>query len=239
MTDEMEVEAVAKVIWTDFSGRMGGEWPGKDSQLVAVIQCMATARRALEAARAVRPAGEVGECRYCANTGWFYGDPDLTFCGCAFGKLREELSASPIIDAKVADNLLAGDGYVYFNPDSGEEYAQSHPIESGECEDATDIRRSTAQEDHLWAEVQREFQRAEALSATPTAANASEGDGAYVPQVIEFAEGGYAQLVTEDTATIAAEEMMVQVLRRLAEPRDIIGFQWDLPVSPDTKEQAR
>jgi hypothetical protein len=37
--------------------------------------------------------GETGECRYCANSGWFYGDPDLaTYCGCDFGKLREELS---------------------------------------------------------------------------------------------------------------------------------------------------
>lgn len=35
------------------------------------------------------------ECRYCANTGWFYGDPDLRiFCGCDFGKVREELSRS-------------------------------------------------------------------------------------------------------------------------------------------------
>jgi|SRR5215217_3675876 len=46
--------------------------------------------------RPVPPAlGEIGECRYCANTGWFYGDPELaTFCGCAFGKLRETLSAT-------------------------------------------------------------------------------------------------------------------------------------------------
>lgn len=40
-------------------------------------------------------AGQVGECRYCANTGWFYGDPDLkSICSCAFGKLREELTQS-------------------------------------------------------------------------------------------------------------------------------------------------
>jgi hypothetical protein len=44
----------------------------------------------------VEVTGEVGECRYCANTGWFYGDPDLqSYCGCAFGRLREELTAVP------------------------------------------------------------------------------------------------------------------------------------------------
>ena len=62
----------------------------------------------------------------------------------------------------------AGEGWVYFNEDSGEEYSPNHPVESGECEDATDIRRSTPQEDHLWAALQEEFQRAEkATAATP------------------------------------------------------------------------
>ncbi len=56
---------------------------------------------------------------------------------------------------------LVGDGWVYFNPDTGEEYAPNHPIESGECCDAVDIRASTPQEDHLWAALQREWQKRE------------------------------------------------------------------------------
>jgi hypothetical protein len=54
MPSEAEIEAAAREIWNDFHGRMGGEWPGKDSQLIVVIQCMATARAALSAAPAVR-----------------------------------------------------------------------------------------------------------------------------------------------------------------------------------------
>lgn len=50
----------------------------------------------------------------------------------------------------------------------------------------------------------------------------------YVPAVIEFPDGGYAQLVLEDTATITGEVMEVEALHRMAEPREIIGFQWSL-----------
>ncbi len=45
--------------------------------------------------------------------------------------------------------LTDGVGYVYWNPDSGEEYALDHPVSSGECEDAENIRHSTRQEDLL------------------------------------------------------------------------------------------
>ncbi|TGT64144.1 hypothetical protein EN802_33115, partial [bacterium M00.F.Ca.ET.159.01.1.1] len=62
-------------------------------------------------------------------------------------------------------NLLDGDGWVFWNPDSGEEYSPSHPVESGECEDAQNIRNSTAQEDLLWKSMQSEFDRAEAAIA--------------------------------------------------------------------------
>lgn len=61
--------------------------------------------------------------------------------------------------------LLSGDGFVYFNEDSGCEYSVNHPIESGECPDASDIRRSTPQEDHLNAALQSEFTRATAAEA--------------------------------------------------------------------------
>ena len=55
-------------------------------------------RAALSGTReAGEPVAEITqECRYCANTGWFYGEPDLRMmCGCAFGKLREEITATP------------------------------------------------------------------------------------------------------------------------------------------------
>lgn len=58
---------------------------------------------------------------------------------------------------------FCGEGWVYFNPDSGEEYSRDHPKRSGICEDAEYVRRSTEQEDVLWAALQREWQRAEDL----------------------------------------------------------------------------
>lgn len=65
----------------------------------------------------------------------------------------------------MSQELFVGDGFVYFNEDTGEEYSLNHPVESGEVPDATDIRRSTAQEDHLAAELQTEFSRADDAEA--------------------------------------------------------------------------
>ncbi|CAH2606484.1 conserved protein of unknown function (plasmid) [Rhodovastum atsumiense] len=31
-------------------------------------------------------------------------------------------------------------GYSFYNPDTGTEWSREHPIESGQCDDATDIR---------------------------------------------------------------------------------------------------
>lgn len=59
--------------------------------------------------------------------------------------------------------LANGEGWVAFNPDTGEEYSPNHPVESGECVEATGIRQSTPQEDALWAGMQKQFQRAETL----------------------------------------------------------------------------
>lgn len=74
----------------------------EDAPVSEVMQSVEYVRKDIADAAMVKRAanttvdGDIGECRYCANTGWFYGEPDLqTFCGCAFGKLREELSASP------------------------------------------------------------------------------------------------------------------------------------------------
>ncbi|WP_287461199.1 hypothetical protein [Sphingomonas sp.] len=57
--------------------------------------------------------------------------------------------------ALASDRGEPGTGWVYDNEDTGEEYSPNHPIESGETPDATNVRRSTAQEDHLWSEMQR------------------------------------------------------------------------------------
>jgi len=58
-----------------------------------------------------------------------------------------------------------GTGWVFWNPDSGEEYAPGHPVESGECCEAEHIRPSTPQEDTLWQAFQDQFVRAEAATA--------------------------------------------------------------------------
>jgi dihydrofolate reductase (trimethoprim resistance protein) len=47
------------------------------------------------------------ECRYCANTGWFYGTPDLGLCGCSHGKLREELAGRNNTPERVQELLVA------------------------------------------------------------------------------------------------------------------------------------
>lgn len=57
-----------------------------------------------------------------------------------------------------------GNGWVFWNPDSGEEYAPNHPVESGECTDAESVRKSTPQEDTLYLAFQNEFARAEHLT---------------------------------------------------------------------------
>lgn len=57
-----------------------------------------------------------------------------------------------------------GEGWVFWNPDSGEEYAPNHPVESGECTDAESVRKSTPQEDTLYLAFQNEFARAEHLT---------------------------------------------------------------------------
>jgi len=49
-------------------------------------------------------------------------------------------------DARNNEAPEALHGYVYFNPDTGTEWAESHPVESGEVSDAQDVRPATAAE---------------------------------------------------------------------------------------------
>lgn len=44
-----QIEDGARELWGDMHARMSGEWPGADSDLVSVKQCMATARAVLMA----------------------------------------------------------------------------------------------------------------------------------------------------------------------------------------------
>lgn len=55
-------------------------------------------------------------------------------------------------------------GYVYFNPDTGMEFSTNHPVESGEVDDAEDIRPATEFEAGLVGSVQTAEARSAALS---------------------------------------------------------------------------
>lgn len=50
-------------------------------------------------------------------------------------------------------------GWVFDNPDVGEQFSVDHPITSGECDDATNIRPATFTERWLWDGMQSEFQK--------------------------------------------------------------------------------
>lgn len=78
-------------------------------------------------------------------------------------------------------------GYLFHNPDTGTEWNISHPVESGECEDATDIQHATFPRliSHLqeaWSalegsesERKREIQEAEARGAAEQRRKDAEG----------------------------------------------------------------
>lgn len=61
------------------------------------------------------------------------------------------------------------------------------------------------------------------------------GAAGYRPAIVEFPDGGYAQMVLEDTAIVHAEQMVVTALRRMGSPQidgELLGFQWELAASP-------
>ena len=92
-TDELMAADLAVLARIEASARRVSEGPygravraqqAKDADALSRIHDRLASPRAVEGV-------VTGECRYCANTGWFYGDPDLeTFCGCAFGAVRED-----------------------------------------------------------------------------------------------------------------------------------------------------
>ena len=59
-------------------------------------------------------------------------------------------------------------GYLFHNPDTGEEWSENHPVESGEVEDAENVRPATAKALHeLLIEAWSELEDARADLATP------------------------------------------------------------------------
>jgi len=67
--------------------------------------------------------------------------------------------------------IATGVGYVFHNPDTGEEYSRNHPIHSGEVPDATGIRRSTPMEDALHDAYRSEWDEAHIARAELAAAH--------------------------------------------------------------------
>lgn len=291
MTDEMEVEAIAKVIWTDFSARIGGEWPGKDSQLVAVIQCMATARRALEAVRALRPAGEDKGHANLAKA--LIEDAAVLDAWEAFelgeeppaplhyAKVAQRLRAastrlaSPIIDAKVAgDDALRAAAIAGWNACRKSIYAVCEDVQNQAADpNKVSLAGTPDQKMHekgFWLgysdagkSIARGFGAMEALDddnltaalralATPTAANASEGDGRETGWLIELRgqRPTWFQLADGDNWTDDSTKALRFARKADAESYiEEIGWteafasehEWldPRPASPDTKEQAR
>lgn len=73
-------------------------------------------------------------------------------CGCdphadkVIAALEEQGHAAPVAQEPVASPGAESEhhlGWLFFNPDAGTEWADSHPIESGECEDAEELRPAT------------------------------------------------------------------------------------------------
>ena len=80
-----------------------------------------------------------------------------------WASMMREAADALTSQAEEIERLLSGEGFVYLNPDTGEEYSPNHPVESGEVSDAEDVRRSTGQEDHLASLVQSQETEIERL----------------------------------------------------------------------------
>lgn len=63
----------------------------------------------------------------------------------------DRFNAAPALTSSSARPVGEDYGWVYFNPDSGEEYDTDHPVLGGMVPDATEVRPATAQEKHLWS----------------------------------------------------------------------------------------
>lgn len=91
MVSNKEIEAALSAFLAEY-GDSSAEWWHYRKEVIAALSAAARVRAEDNTGE---PVGEITqECRYCANTGWFYGDPGLeTFCGCSFGEVRKDASS--------------------------------------------------------------------------------------------------------------------------------------------------
>lgn len=107
-------------------------------------------------------------------------DDELTLSG------DEARSVASLLESLSSQSgHLSGDGYVFLNPDTGVEYSRNHPVQSGECDDAEDVRRSTHFEDGL----ARQLHALTATNATLTeGCNSARADHIAASQRADAAE---------------------------------------------------
>jgi len=118
--------------------------------------------------RLIYSSGKFNKVGYCRTEGCWLADRKITVPTDDPRQVQQfNTRPSPAPDKIAPGGEANGNGWVFWNPDSGEEYAPNHPLESGEVPDAVNIRRSTAQEDVLWQAFQGEAERAHALSTPP------------------------------------------------------------------------
>ncbi len=79
---------------------------------------------------------------------------------CTLSALRTAVELRPQ-PTEGASEALDGNGFVFFNPDTGTEWASDHPIDSGEVPDAECVRRSTGFEDAIVRQLQAALSEAE------------------------------------------------------------------------------
>ncbi|MBI1690482.1 MazG-like family protein [Methylorubrum sp. DB1722] len=154
----------------------GNELGGECGEAQNVIKKLERERQGWRGSRATKDdlADELADVVICADLCAVTADIDL---GAAvrrkFNATSEEQGlsvflplpalASPRADS---DERTAGEehfGYLFHNPDTGYEWSESHPIESGEVEDAENVRPATAKVLHeLLIEARSELEDARA-----------------------------------------------------------------------------
>lgn len=133
-----------------------------------------------------------------------------------------------------------GGGWVFWNPDSGEEYYTDHPVESGVCNDAERIRRSTLQEDALYRGMQEWFDKANTAPTLPSSPEHGVKELEWPPKIgskvdITFEVMNYASSGEPGWITLAAGEKLVaweyhrrtELRSALTSPADSVSVEVD------------
>lgn len=101
---------------------------------------------------------------------------------------RSNPAKTPTPASAVASEAGEDDyGWVFDNPDAGEQYSFNHPTDSGECDDASNIRKATFTEKWVYDAFQEEFQKSEQLrkqleeaqKGTPVAWQVQDADASW------------------------------------------------------------